>query len=276
MNKAAVRDVADGGVGDDAGSMTTKRQDTEARLAGDTSSGNPFGAFKRRPAAQATAGESAVPEGVCSDVASSRPAADASAPSGKPSVPTRAADDATLPDDLIEIGAIAQAYGVRGQVKIFPHANVGQGGDALLAAPYWWVSGGRPRTTRRIKVLSARVHSGSIAAALSGSDDRDSAEALRGSTVSVRRADFPKLASGEYYWVDLIGLDVVNPAGTALGRVTDLMDNGAHAVLRVGYEASDDAGRIVPGERLIPFVDAYLRDVDLVARRIVVDWDVDY
>ncbi|MGI4856015.1 MAG: ribosome maturation factor RimM [Janthinobacterium lividum] len=196
--------------------------------------------------------------------------------SGNAAVPATAADPAALPDDLIEVGAIAQAYGVRGQIKIFPHASVGQGGDALLAAPYWWVSGGRPRTTRRIKVLSARVHSGSIAAALSGSDDRNAAEALRGSTVSVRRADFPKLASGEYYWVDLIGLDVVNPTGTVLGRVTDLMDNGAHAVLRVGYDATDDAGKATPGERLIPFVDAYLRDVDLAAKRIVVDWDVDY
>jgi len=185
-------------------------------------------------------------------------------------------DPNVIPDDLIEVGAIAQAYGVRGQVKIFPHATVGEGGDALLAAPYWWLAGGRPRVTRRIQVLSAREHSGAIAAAFAGVDDRNAAEALRGSTVSVRRADFPKLGTDEFYWVDLIGLDVVNPAGTALGRVSDLMDNGAHSVLRVAYSSQDAAGKTLQLERLIPFVDAYLRDVDLAAKRIVVDWDVDY
>lgn len=269
------------GAADDAGRKTAERHDADGRMADDTSPGASFGAFKRRVVAKAAPGQPVAPDGDAADAVAPRPADD-SPPSASKTPAT--ADVAALPDDLIEVGAIAQAYGVRGQIKVFPHASVGQGGDALLAAPYWWVSGGRPRSTRRVKVLSARVHSGSIAAALSGSDDRDAAEALRGSTVSVRRTDFPKLPSGEYYWVDLIGLDVVNPAGTALGRVTDLLDNGAHSVLRVGYEvcgeaspeAADATGKATLGERLIPFVDAYLRDVDLAAKRIVVDWDVDY
>lgn len=185
-------------------------------------------------------------------------------------------DPDRLPDDLIEVGYVAQAYGVRGQVKIFPHAGVSDGGSALLAATTWWIASGKPRVTRPVKVLSAREHSGAIAAALKGSEDRNSAEALKGAVVSVRRTDFPKLDNGEYYWVDLIGLDVVNPAGTALGRVSDLIDNGAHSVLRVAYPMLDAAGKSVEGERLIPFVDAYLREVDLIGKRIVVDWDLDY
>lgn len=226
-------------------------------------SGADFGAFKRRPAAKA------VQDTPITDVAS-----DVTSESAQPVETESITSD--IPDDLVEIGVIAQAYGVRGQVKIFPHASVGEGGDALLAAPYWWINGGKPRVMRRVKVTGARPHSGAIAAGLAGSNDRDAAEALRGSTVSVRRADFPKLGGGEYYWVDLIGLEVVNPAGTALGRVSDLMDNGAHSVLRVAYSSEDANGKAIEAERLIPFVDAYLREVDLAGKRIVVDWDVDY
>jgi len=233
---------------------------------------SPFGAFVRRPTSK---GEGAGVSGASAASASHDAIAEASPDTS--AVSTAHPDQ--IPDDLIEVGAIAQAYGVQGQVKVLPHANVG---DALVAASYWWLAksltgrGGPVGTKRRVKVLSARHHSGSVAAALSSSKDRDAAEALRGSTVWVRRADFPKLDDGEYYWVDLIGLDVVNPAGTALGRVIDLMDNGAHSVLRVGFDATDAAGHVTQDERLIPFVDAYLRDVDLVAKKIVVDWDVDY
>ncbi len=237
---------------------------------------SPFGAFTRRPVMKREA-RAADATGVTDATEASR-----SAPTAAQAVSTAIAQKTesdrgdAVPDDLIEVGYIAQAYGVRGQVKIFPHATVGDGGDALLAAKYWWITGGRPRTLRRVKVLSSKPHSGAVTAALAGSDDRSSAEALRGSTVSVRRADFPKLDAGEYYWVDLIGLDVVNPAGTALGRVSDLIDNGAHAVLRVAYTEADAAGKPVAAERLIPFVDAYLHEVDLAGKRIVVDWDVDY
>lgn len=237
---------------------------------------SPFGAFTRRPvnkrgARTADSVDSPSPSAPASTSVVSQ-APDATAAEQQASLDR----GDTVPDDLIEVGYIAQAYGVRGQVKIFPHATVGDGGDALLAAKYWWIAGGRPRTLRRVKVSSAKPHSGAVTAALAGSDDRNSAEALRGSTVSVRRADFPKLDAGEYYWVDLIGLDVANPAGTALGRVSGLIDNGAHSVLRVAYASVDAAGKSVEAERLIPFVDAYLREVDLAGKRIVVDWDVDY
>jgi len=245
---------------------------------------SPFGAFVRRPTPKSEgAGGSASVSVSDADVASVTESQDVLANVSTDALPQAAAVSAAhsdqMPDDLIEVGAIAQAYGVRGQVKVLPHANVG---DALVAAPYWWLAksatgrGGPVGTKRRVKVLGARHHSGSVAAALSGSTDRDAAEALRGSTVWVRRADFPKLDDGEYYWVDLIGLDVFNPSGTTLGRVVDLMDNGAHSVLRVGFDVTDAAGHVTQDERLIPFVDAYLRDVDLTAKKIVVDWDVDY
>src|SRR6185312_964760 len=115
------------------------------------------------------------------------------------------------------------------------------------------------------------THSDSIVAQLSGTNNRDQALALKGWRVHVRRGDFPALGTDEFYWVDLIGLEVVNEAGVALGRVVDLIDNAAHAVLRIEYLSQGKEGQPVTGERLIPFVGVYVKTVDQAAKRIVVD-----
>jgi 16S rRNA processing protein RimM len=94
----------------------------------------------------------------------------------------------------------------------------------------------------------------------------------------VSRSEFPQLEEDEYYWSDLIGLDVVNLEGEALGKVTDMMHNGAQSILRITPAASDDAG--APGakvaERLVPFVDQFVKNVDLGAKLITLDWGLDY
>lgn len=263
-----------------------------------------------------------------------------------------------LPDDLVEVGVVVDAYGVKGWVKIQPHAQDGHGGDAMVRARKWWIaarlpvvgapvggpagasgktpgrSAGKPASAldgkgvgggvatssrdlphaplRLVGVRDAKMHSGSVVAHLAGFADRDQALAAKGTTVHVRRADFPKLAQDEFYWVDLIGLAVVNTEGEALGEVVGLIDNGAHSVMRIVSaaqvsagqqdegQAAVEAGEAVTGEarhgkeargakgakgrepavstdeRLIPFVDAYVRSVELEARRIVVDWGLDY
>ncbi|GLU32319.1 ribosome maturation factor RimM [Trinickia caryophylli] len=178
------------------------------------------------------------------------------------------------PDDTVEIGAIVDAYGLKGWVKIAAHANAGQGGDALKHAKRWWLENGRER--KLAIVAQAKPHSDTFVAQIAGVTDRDEARALRGYRVHVRRADFPALGADEFYWVDLVGLDVVNEAGVALGRVTDLLDNGAHSVLRVEYPSVGKDGLPSKGERLIPFVGAYVKTVDQAAKRIVVDWQADY
>jgi 16S rRNA processing protein RimM len=180
-----------------------------------------------------------------------------------------------LPEDAVEVGYIADGYGLKGWVKIVPHANGKQGGDALLTAKRWWLAKGRERKSARC--VQAKVHADTIVARLSGCEDRNAAEALKGHTVHIARSDFPKLDSeDEFYWVDLIGLDVENEAGVALGRVADLIDNGAHSILRVEYPETNKDGAPVTGERLIPFVGTYVKTVDRAAKRIVVDWEADY
>ena len=104
-----------------------------------------------------------------------------------------------------------------------------------------------------------------------GVDDRDQAEKLKGARVFISRAEFPKTDDDEYYWVDLMGLAVVNREGLALGTVKDLMSTGPQTVLVVGYEEEGKAQ-----ERLIPFVNAFVDEVSLPNKRITVDWQPDY
>jgi 16S rRNA processing protein RimM len=97
--------------------------------------------------------------------------------------------------------------------------------------------------------------------------DRTAAEALKGLEVHVSRADFPKPAEGEYYWIDLIGCAVRGQHDAALGSVSAIDDHGAHPILI-----------LVDGEheRLVPFVGHYIVAVDLEARLIRVDWHADW
>src|SRR5260363_25185 len=91
-----------------------------------------------------------------------------------------------------------------------------------------------------------------------------------------RRADFLELPKDEYYWTDLIGLQVINTAGEILGIVRNLLDHGAHAVLCVEPHASNAASAGQNRELLIPFVNAYILEVDLGHHQMIVDWRSDW
>ncbi|MFC0573286.1 ribosome maturation factor RimM [Paraburkholderia solisilvae] len=203
-----------------------------------------------------------------------KPAARNTAPRTAPLPVMQAESAESWPDDAIEVGAIVDAYGLKGWVKVAAHANAGQGGDALLNAKRWWLLKGHERKSAPVE--QSKVHSDSIVAQLGGLSDRDAALLLRGYSVHVRRGDFPSLGADEYYWVDLLGLDVVNEAGVELGKVADMIDNGAQSVLRIEYPATGKDGKPATGERLIPFVGVYVKTVDQTAKRIIVDWEADY
>jgi len=186
----------------------------------------------------------------------------------------RAESAENWPQDAVEVGAIVDAYGLKGWVKVAAHAEAHQGGDALLSASRWWLLKGPERKSAQMR--QSKVHGDSVVAHLGGVADRDMALSLRGYRVYVRRSDFPALEVDEYYWVDLMGLDVVNVAGVSLGKVADMIDNGAQSVLRIEYADTGKDGKSVIGERLIPFVGVYVKTVDQAAKQIVVDWGADY
>jgi len=178
---------------------------------------------------------------------------------------------AHTPDDLIQVGHITGAYGLRGGIRVSPYS---MDADALLSVKTWWLD--KP-SLRPVQVRNAKSHSGDVTATLVDVTDRETAEALKGATVQVSRADFPELPEDEYYWTDLIGLDTVNLQGESLGKVTDMMHNGAQSILRITPEADPNAAPDAKApERLVPFVDQYVKTVDLQARLITLDWGLDY
>lgn len=180
---------------------------------------------------------------------------------------------AELPADAIEVGRVADAWGIKGWFKVLPYSA---DPEALFSSKRWFLlpteKGVKTFSgTAALTVKEVKEHSGSVVASAHEVNDRNAAEALRGSRIFISRASFPAASTDEYYWVDLIGLQVVNRANEDLGTVRDLMSTGAQSVLVMEYEQD---GKLC--ERMIPFVSAYVDDVNLKERRIRVDWLADY
>jgi 16S rRNA processing protein RimM len=169
-----------------------------------------------------------------------------------------------IPDDLAQVGFVFGAYGVAGWVRIRPFS---EDADALLKVKTWWLD--KP-ALYDVEVLQVKLHGGDVVARLVGVTDRNVAEALKGAAVFIPQSRFPILSDDEFYWTDLIGLEVENLQGEHLGKVTDMMSNGPQSILRI------TSGEVEAQERLIPFVDAFINKVDKEAKKIIVDWGLDY
>lgn len=185
----------------------------------------------------------------------------------------KAAAGVAVPNDLVLVGYISGAYGVNGWIRVKPYSP---DADALLHARTWWLD--RPEL-HDVDMRQAKLHGGDVVAELVGVAGRDAAEALKGATVQIRRSHFPVLSDGEFYWLDLIGLAVLNLQGECLGSVRDLMHSGAHPILMVAANSlQSEAG--IPDEKrsdiLIPFVDRFVKTVDLASKQMTVDWGMDY
>lgn len=159
------------------------------------------------------------------------------------------------------MGRILAPYGVRGWIKVRPQT---ESADGLLGYRTWWL--GKQEEWRPYRLLRGRVHGAGLVAQLEGVEDRDQAAQLRGCEVAVPRSELPPAPEGEYYWVDLIGLDVVNREGVRLGQVVEIFATGANDVLVVRGDR----------ERLIPFVEPVVVEVDVEGSLLTLDWGADY
>jgi 16S rRNA processing protein RimM len=177
---------------------------------------------------------------------------------------------AELPADAIEVARIADAWGVKGWFKVLPHSAEP---EALFSSRRWFLqSPGFPAgQTFRLAIRQTKTHADGIVACSADVPDRDAAEALKGARIFIPRSSFPSAGEDEYYWVDLIGLAVVNREGVALGTVRELLASGPQTTLVL---AAEENGK--PVERMVPFVSAFIDEVDLAGRRITVDWQPDY
>lgn len=190
-------------------------------------------------------------------------------------------ESADLPADAIEVGRIADAWGIKGFFKVIPYSA---SPEALFSSKRWYVLPPEPRPgvvlkskdalftgCQLLKIRSAKEHSDTIVVQADGVDDRTTAELLRGVRIFVARSSFPTANKDEFYWVDLLGLTVVNREGVAMGVVKDLISTGPQTVIVIELEIE---GKKV--ETLIPFVSVYIDDVSLPDKRITVDWQLDY
>jgi 16S rRNA processing protein RimM len=167
-----------------------------------------------------------------------------------------------LPSDLIDLGIVYDAQGLKGHIKVRPYSP---DPIALLACKEVYLQGPHSAPLLALyRVQSAKIHSGYVVMVLDGICDRDAALALKGHTVLLPRKAFPTPEKDAYYWIDLIGCEVYNEQGIRLGNIEDMAEFGAHPIMTIGSE-------------LIPFVPAIVRSVqlksaDLPSGRVVVDW----
>lgn len=213
------------------------------------------------------------------------------------------AGDPAWPDDAIEVGRILGAWGIKGGFKVQAFSSDPQ---ALFSSRRWFLKPGAPSAARPVpapksvravaaaaaarrpaspppfplppllKITLAREQGDVVVAQAQEVPDRNAAETLQGARVFVSRGSFPTAKADEYYWIDLIGLSVFNREGESLGTVIGLLDTGPHSVLRLQRDDAPEGAKPDEAERLIPFVAAYVDQVDLPARRITVDWGLDY
>jgi len=166
------------------------------------------------------------------------------------------------PSDLIDLGIIYDAQGLKGHIKVRPYSS---DPIALLGCKEAYLQSPRSTAAPSIYgVQSAKVHSGDVVMLLDHVRDRDAALALKGLIVMLPRASFPDPEKDTYYWVDLIGCEVYNEQGICLGNIEEMAEFGADPVMKIGAE-------------LIPFVPAIVKSVqlrtsDLPSGRVVVDW----
>ncbi len=170
------------------------------------------------------------------------------------------------PEDLIELGAVRGAYGLKGWVRIAPFAA---DGTVLESVRRWWLV--RGSAVEEMSVQQTRRHGESIVAKWQGCESREGAEALKGATIAVARSDFPPLTEDEHYLSDVIGYRVVNREGVKLGTVSGLRAGAGMQWLEVTGAAGDQATAL-----LIPIVDKYVEVIETGARIIEVDWQSDW
>jgi 16S rRNA processing protein RimM len=156
------------------------------------------------------------------------------------------------------MGRVAGSYGVRGWIKVVPERG---GFEGLSEVKDWWIG------TEAYVVRAVKVHGATLVAQLASVETREQAAALKGQPVAVLREALPPPAQGTYYLADLVGLEVVNESGEALGVVQSLFSNGAQDVMQIVAD-----GRT----RLLPWVEAVVKEVDLASGRIRVDWGADW
>jgi 16S rRNA processing protein RimM len=171
---------------------------------------------------------------------------------------------------MIVLGRITAPYGVKGWLRLHPFGDDPAGWQSI---DRWWLGTDPDEFSgwRAYRPQTIRLQGKEWVCKLTGVDDRSAAEAMVGLYVGAPREALPPTEDDEFYWADLVGLEVVNEMQESLGRVAEMLESGAHAVMAVMEGEGEQAQR-----RLLPFVGQVVKDVDVPAGRITVDWQRDW
>ena len=163
--------------------------------------------------------------------------------------------------DLIELGHILGAHGVKGQVKVF--SNTSPRENIVTYSPWLIEQHGLTKTVK----VSGKCQGKNVVARIEGVEDRDQAQAMAGAKVFIDNNQLPNLSKGDYYWSQLIGLQVINTQNIEFGEIDHMLETGANDVMVVQGDR----------ERLIPYVmNEVIKSIDLENKQIVVDWDAEF
>lgn len=162
-----------------------------------------------------------------------------------------------MPDgEIIVIGKITTAHGIRGEVKVSLFVDDG----AFIRDLDHLCLEGRPRRT--IELAHARIQGSQAIIAFKGVETRNDAEALRGRELSIPFEWMPALDEDEFYVAEIMGLTVETETGETLGTVKDVIFTGANEVYVI------EGGE--KGEILLPAIESVVQSVDVAAGRMVV------
>lgn len=162
----------------------------------------------------------------------------------------------------VAMGYIKGVLGIKGWVKISTNTEYA---DSLLDYPEWQLR--KDGKTFNVTIESGKIANDQLQVKFKNIDNREDASLLRGYTIEIQRQNFPDTEQDEYYWTDLVGLNVINRNDILLGKISKIIETGAHDVLVIDGKY---------GQKLIPFVSHYIDNVDIAGNVIIADWDVDY
>lgn len=179
--------------------------------------------------------------------------------------------------NLITIGKVQSIFGLKGAVKIYswtaPKENIFTYKNWQLDFLETRKSQQEPPIAKSYKLLEGKPHKKGLLAFLEGVADAENAQSLIGAYIKIEQSQLPKLAKGEYYWSDLIGLQVIDLENNLLGQVKNLLETGANDCLVLAPTKASIDGK----ERLIPYLEPeFIKKIDVKAGLIQVDWDKDF
>lgn len=166
-------------------------------------------------------------------------------------------------NDTVLLGHISGLFGVKGWVKVFSYTRP----RTQILNYRTWLTG--DDKTHILEIENGRAHKEGIIVKFTGIDDRDQAVSLLDLEIHVRASELPELPATEFYWHQLVGLQMVDSQQQPLGQVVRMMETGANDVFIVKAEDKK--------EHLVPYIkDQVVKQIDLESTTIVVDWDINY